>query len=230
MKNEKLAALVIEAQKGNQKALSDLIESCYNDIYYFALKTVKNEDTAADITQDSCIKIIEHLSSLKDPAAFKSWALQVTYNQCKMHFRATKDVLVDENEDGETIFDTLADDSEDAQPDKAYENAEFKQMMRDIIESLPPEQASAVMLYYYEKMSVSEIADIHGVSSGTVKSIEPGCVYCCHSEGVSPWESPGTAFEFAPGSRRLPEGECPEGAERPPWGAPLRARNDSFGR
>ena len=164
MKNKNLTPLVIEAQKGNKKALNDLIESCYNDIYYFALKTVKKEDIAADVTQDACLKIIQSLGKLQDPAAFKSWALQITYNFCAMHFRKTKDVLVDENEDGETVFDTLADDSEDAQPDKAYENAEFKQMMRDMIESLPAEQASALMLYYYEKASVKEIAEIHGVS------------------------------------------------------------------
>ena len=50
MKSENLTPLVTEAQKGNQKALNDLIESCYNDIYYFALKTVKKEDIAADVT------------------------------------------------------------------------------------------------------------------------------------------------------------------------------------
>ena len=61
MEKEKISALVAEAQKGNQKALNDLIENCYNDIYYFALKTVKNEDTAADVTQDACINIIEHI-------------------------------------------------------------------------------------------------------------------------------------------------------------------------
>ncbi len=170
MKSENLAPLAAEAKKGNQKALNDLIDSCYNDIYYFALKTVKNEEVAADVTQDACLKIIQSIDKLNDPAAFKSWALRITYNFCAMHFRATKDILVDENEDGETVFDTLADDSEDAQPDKAYENAEFKQMMRDIIESLPAEQASALMLYYYEKASVKEIAEIHGVSEGTVKS------------------------------------------------------------
>ena len=69
MAKQDLTPLVIKAQQGNKAALEDLISQCYQDIYYFAFKTVKNEDLASDITQESCMEIITTLDKLREPGA-----------------------------------------------------------------------------------------------------------------------------------------------------------------
>ena len=43
MDKSKITELVIKAQKGDKEALSELMAECYNDSYYYVLKTVKNE-------------------------------------------------------------------------------------------------------------------------------------------------------------------------------------------
>jgi RNA polymerase sigma factor (sigma-70 family) len=165
-----LTALVVRAQQGDSAAMNDLIGQCYNRLYAAAYQTVKNQDTACDVTQEACLEIMTSLEKLENPAAFMAWAQRITYHQCTRYFRQSKEILVDENEDGETIFDSLPDESEAAQIDKAYETKEFQQEMMSIINSLPPEQRSALLLHYYERLSVKQIAEIQGTTEGTVKS------------------------------------------------------------
>lgn len=167
---QKLTELVIKAQAGDQNALNDLIGACYEDLYYFAYQTVKDPDTASDIIQDSCIKIITNLDKLQSPEAFSVWARNITYNHCAMHFRKTKEVQPLETEDGESILDSLPDESEGSLPEQVVEDKEFQKTMQDMLDSLPGEQRSAMMLYYYEKLSVKQIAEVFETSEGTIKS------------------------------------------------------------
>ena len=171
MKNkQKLTELVIKAQAGDQNALNDLIGACYEDLYFFAYQTVKDPDTASDIIQDSCISIITNLSKLQSPEAFSVWVRNITYNHCAMHFRKTKEVQPLETEDGESILDSLPDESEGSLPEQVVEDKEFQKTMQDMLDSLPGEQRSAMMLYYYEKLSVKQIAEVFETSEGTIKS------------------------------------------------------------
>ncbi len=170
MDTQHLTDLILKAQQGDTNAMEALIENCYQDIYYFAFKTVKNEDIAADITQESCLEITKTLANLREPGAFSVWARRITYHQCTRYFKKTKDVIPDLNEEGESIFDSLPDETGDTEPDAVYEDKEFKMTMRALVDSLPSEQSSALLLYYYEKMSVQQIAEIQGVPDGTVKS------------------------------------------------------------
>lgn len=170
MKQEKITALVIKAQEGDNKALNKLFNEFYNEVYYFALKTVKNEDVAYDVTQEVFVEVIKTLPSLREPEAFKSWLYKVAYHQCTRYFRKKKDVLVEEDEDGNTIFDDLEDKSAEFVPDKALEQKEFRETIVSMINELSEEQRSAVMLYYFDELSIKEIAKVQCVSEGTVKS------------------------------------------------------------
>ncbi len=170
MDNNKITNLVISAQKGDSTALNELFNATYNDIYYFALKTLKSEDLACDITQDTFVAIIDNINSLNEPAAFMGWAKKIAYSKCTRYFNKKKDVLVEEDEDGNSIFDIVAEDKAEFIPDEALDQAEFKKAIHDILNILSEEQRSAVMMYYFDEMSVREIAEIQGVSEGTVKS------------------------------------------------------------
>lgn len=164
------ADLVRRAQSGDSAAFNQLFNSCYNDIYYFALKTVKKEDLAYDITQEACMDIFKNISSLQDPDMFVAWSKRITYNRCAQYFRKNQEILIDENEDGTDMFDALEDDDRDFIPDEALDREDFRKTIMDMINGLSEEQRTAVMLYYFDELSVGEIAQIQGVSEGTVKS------------------------------------------------------------
>ena len=170
MDREKLISLVQKVQGGDAEAMDALFSAYYNDVYYFALKTVKDPDIACDITQETFLEIIRTIGNLKEPAAFVTWMKQITYHQCTRHFNKKTDILVDEDEDGNSIFDTLADEREGSIPSEVVEQEEFRRTILDMIDSLTEEQRAAVILYYFDELSVGQIAAIQGVSEGTVKS------------------------------------------------------------
>lgn len=170
MERDKLIQLVSAAKSGDSSAMEGLFENFYNDVYYFALKTVKDSDLACDITQETFAVIISTLKDLKEPAAFVTWMKQVTYSQCTRYFRKKKEVLVDEDEDGATVFDTVAEDRTEFIPGEALDQEDFRKTILGMLDTLSEEQRAAVMLYYYDELSVKQIAQIQGVSEGTVKS------------------------------------------------------------
>ena len=77
---------------------------------------------------------------------------------------------IPEDEDGSSILDRMENLDETLIPDKALDDAATRQMILDLVDSLPPEQRMSVLLYYYDEMSVKEIAQAMEVSEGTVKS------------------------------------------------------------
>ena len=166
-----LTPLVVKAQAGDPDALNDLLGNCYEKLYYYAYNTVKNEDLSADVVQESCIEIMNTIKNLREPGAFMTWAGRIVAHQCTRYYRQTKDeVYLEENEDGETLLDRLPDENPGSLPEQVQEDKEFKKIMQQLLDSLPAEQRAALMLYYYENMSVGQIAEIQDVSDGTVKS------------------------------------------------------------
>ena len=133
MERNLLIDLVTRAQNGESNAMNELFSAFYNDVYYFALKTVKESDTACDITQETFMEIIRTIGALKEPAAFVTWMKQIMYHQCTRYFKKKKDVLVEEDEDGNTVFDTLADESEGSIPSEIIEKEEFRNTILGII-------------------------------------------------------------------------------------------------
>lgn len=170
MEKEQYLPLVKAVQMGDSNAANTLFGEIYNDVYYFALKTVKEQNTAEDVTQEALIEIFNNINTLKDPVAFPAWCRQITYFQCTKHFRKKKDVILDETEDGGSIFDTLEEESEEFIPDEALDKKDFKQTVMEFIDTLSEEQRVAVIMYYFDELSIAQIAEIQGVSEGTVKS------------------------------------------------------------
>ncbi len=170
MERNELIKAVTRAQGGDSDAIGELYNAFYNSVYYFAKKTVRDDDLALDITQETFMEVIRTIGSLKAPEAFSAWLRQITYHQCTRYFKKNKEVLFEEDEEGNSILDTIADESEGSVPEEVYEKAEFKEIILTMIDSLTPEQRAVVVLYYFDELPVKKIAEIQGVSEGTIKS------------------------------------------------------------
>lgn len=170
VEREKLVAMVRALQQGREDAATQIYDTFYNDIYYYILKTVNDPELAADLTQDTFMEILQTIGKLQEPAAFVTWSRQIAYHRCTAHFKKRHDLLLDENEDGVSLFDTLEEDRTEFIPDAALDQAELKQAIHDMIAALPEDQRAAILMRYFEEMSVKEIAQVQGVSEGTVKS------------------------------------------------------------
>ena len=170
MDRERLIAMVTGVQNGDDNAMTEMYTTFQDDIYYYILKTVNDSELASDLTQDTFIEILQSIGSLQEPAAFVTWSRQIAYRRCTAYFKKRHDILVDEDEDGYSIFDTVAEDRTEFIPDEALDKEDLKQTIHGIIDELPEEQRSAIMMRYFDEIPVADIAKIQGVSEGTVKS------------------------------------------------------------
>lgn len=170
VENEKLVEMVLSAQRGEEQGFADLYDTFRQDMYYFILKTVKDEDLAADLTQDTFEDILLKIHTLREPGAFVTWSRQVAYSRCTAYFRKRKELLADEDEDGYSVFDTVEEEDREFIPDAALELEELKATVYAMLDALPEDQRTAMIMRYLDEMSVSEIAEAQGTNENTVKS------------------------------------------------------------
>ena len=171
VEREQLIAMVCGVQQGEENAMALMYETFREDFYYFILKTVNSDrELAEDLTQDTFVEILEKIHMLEEPAAFVTWAKQIAYHKCTDHFKKRKELLLDENEDGSSVFDIQEEENAEFIPDEALDNKELKQTIMNMINQLPEDQRAALLLRYFNEVSVKEIAQIQNVSEGTVKS------------------------------------------------------------
>ena len=170
LEQNELIRIVTALQAGDQNAAADLYDHFQENTYFFIKTMVTDPDLAADLTQDTFLTVLEKVNTLQQPAAFPGWLRQIAYNKATNYFKKAKDLTVDESEDGYSVFDTLEEDRTEFIPDAALDQEDFKATILAMLLELPETQRSAMVLRYYEEYSVKEIAEIQGVSEGTVKS------------------------------------------------------------
>ena len=165
--------VVSRAKQGEQKAYTEIYQETYQSAYGVAFQILKNGDDAADVLQDSYITAFTKLDTLEDNSKFQGWFNRIVANNCKNLLKKKKPTLFSEltvEEDGEELEPEFVNDNESFCPDKAVEYDETKEILRNVINSLPEEQALCIMMYYVQDLSVAEIAETLGVSQNTVKS------------------------------------------------------------
>lgn len=162
------------ALKGNESAFSALYESTQRDMYYIALKYMKNEEDAMDVLQDSYIKAWQSLASLKDPASFRAWFGRIVANTAKNALAKKRPMLFSqlegENDEGEQFALDIEDEKSEFQPERSYTQKETQELVHELIDSLSDEQRLCILMYHLDDQSIKDIAETFGISENTVKS------------------------------------------------------------
>jgi RNA polymerase sigma factor (sigma-70 family) len=158
------------AAKGNQYAIEDLYRLTYNSVYKTAKVLIQDEDTVLDIVQDSYVKAFQSLDQLDSPENFRAWIKRIASNKAKDYLKKKKPILFSEmaNEDGDEI--DFLDERLDHYPELVLDRKETTRLMKQILDTLSEDQRLVIGMFYYEQMSVKEIAESLGCSENTVKS------------------------------------------------------------
>lgn len=168
--NKKLSAYVEKAQQGDREATENIIKETSDYIYYYCFMMLKKPQDAMDAVQDILIVVIEKINKVKEPKAFLGWLKTITANYCSNKVTRNNKVILSESYGEENPFDDLKDFNQQQIPEAKLDNDETRRMIQELIKALPDAQRECILMYYYQEMSVSEIADAVGVSQGTVKS------------------------------------------------------------
>ena len=127
------------------------------------MKYLKNEEDAKDCVQQVFLKVISELPKY-EVEYFKSWIYMVAKNHCLMKLRGDKNYQV---EITENLLQTEADAEEKK---KHLEKEELLTSLEDALKELNEEQRKCVHLFYLQKKTYAEVAEITGYSMLQVKS------------------------------------------------------------
>lgn len=159
------------AVRGDEAALTELYEKTYSSVYNTIKFMVRDEDAALDILQDSYVKAFRSLDTLQDPARFGAWMRRIAHNRAIDYLRQQRTVSLGSLVAGESGDEVeLEDDRTDNLPEVAIDKQETTRLLGEILDALPDDQRVCVTMYYYDQLSVREIADELGVSEATIKS------------------------------------------------------------
>lgn len=146
-----------------------------NFVYNLCLHYVLNEEDAQDITQEVFVKVHQHLHQYTAQAAsLKTWVGRITINQCLDFLKARKTKKrfgflssLFHKETNEPIEAALTPDH----PGVAAEDKESLNRLLRIIQSLPPNQQTAIILRKLEDRSQKEVAEFMNIGVKAVESL-----------------------------------------------------------
>jgi RNA polymerase sigma-70 factor (ECF subfamily) len=151
--------LVVAAQHGDREAFEVIASAVGDRIYALARLILRDADLAEDAVQEALVRTWRELPTLRDPDRFEAWVHRLTVNCCtdeaRRQRRWSAHVRV-------LRLDPAAGDDSRLLADRDQLERGFRR--------LRPEQRAVVVLHFYRRMAVPEIASLLGLPAGTVKS------------------------------------------------------------
>lgn len=165
MEKDDIKKLVLQAAQGNKAAFGALYEETGRTVYFSCLKLLGDPQLAEDITQETYLTALQKLGTLAQPENFPAWVNRIGINLCKMHFRNNSAP----EDNSEEIIEDIPD--EGLIPEEYVSNDAKRKIIMDIIDTvLTEEQRRSVILYYFDMLTVPEIAEVMNCTTGTVTS------------------------------------------------------------
>lgn len=128
----------------------------YSDMMYrVALNITRNSEDAFDVCQDVFVRLIRNRHKIKDDEHLKAWLLRATVNCAKsLCTQAYKRHCVSADELNNHIISDSTENSE----------------LFDAVIRLPEKYSTVIHLFYYEDLTIGQIADVLKITKSAVKS------------------------------------------------------------
>jgi RNA polymerase sigma-70 factor, ECF subfamily len=158
---DRLEALLQRCRAGDPEALEELIRRWERKLFYYVRRLVEHEPDAWDILQQTWMRVLKGIGGVRDPDKVVPWIYRVARNTALSHRQS---LLARERwVDREASVEELA---------KVHER-ETDWTAEDVhrgLESLSAHHRDALTLFFLDDLSIEEMAEVMGVSNGTVKS------------------------------------------------------------
>lgn len=155
-------------RKGDSSALEWLMEYYGNDIMRTSALLLKDYHLAEDVSQEVFITAFQKINQYRGDGSLRGWLLQVTVNRCrsKMRLASWKRLLFREAPGVEITAGAYMNNHRDAGSDSWA----LTLSLRETIEAMPLKYREVIVLYYYQELTIIEIAHVLGEPESTIKS------------------------------------------------------------
>lgn len=162
--------------EGDPRAFEELMRRYQRPIYNFVLRSVRDPEQAAELTQETFLRVVQRSSDFMGGSKVSTWMYTIARNLCidnsrKMVFRRHKSLDAPQggpDGEGRTMLDTVAGSSPAA--DREVIGTDLQARLVAAVDELPEEQREVFLLRELQSMAFKDIAEILGVPENTVKS------------------------------------------------------------
>lgn len=153
--------LVLKAQAGDREALDALLTRVQGPLYRYLRAVIGDGALAEDVLQEVLFRIYRKLDWLREPALFEAWAFRIASRAAFRKLAKTRRM-----KEEPLIHGVAADVA--AEPEPA--GNELLDALPAHIDALSPASRAVLTLHYSQSMTLNEVAEVLGISIGTVKS------------------------------------------------------------
>ncbi len=166
MDENQIRQLVEAVKQGDQASFETLYMVSSRAVYFICVSLLDNEEDAKDVVQEVYATAYEKIYQLNDGGKFVPWINRIAVNKCKKLLMKKTPSFVDVEDMGSQ----LTEENENFLPEEYITQKEKRKLVMDIMRnSLTDIQYKTVILYYFNGLTIDEIADIMECPQGTVK-------------------------------------------------------------
>lgn len=160
--------LIRRAQKRDQEAFAALVSEHQRYVYNLALRVLKNEEEALDLTQETFVRAWTALPNFRGQSRFRTWLYRIATNLCYNRLPNLRRSLNDLGE--EVIAEVPETNLPFDDPAHGLESRELRSYLHKAIDDLEENYRLLISLRYQNELSYEEIATMLNLPLGTVKT------------------------------------------------------------
>ena len=168
------ARLAESLRAGSEQAYEELLTRFQQSVFALAFRLLDDQADAGDVVQEVFLKVFRNIGSFRGQSSLKTWIYRITVNEAhnarRWFFRhRRREVELDnEPEEARNLKEVIPDGGRS--PFEVAFDGEQHVMIEAALERINPVFREAVVLRDITDLSYENIAEILGVSLGTVKS------------------------------------------------------------
>lgn len=173
--NEREMALIERIRCGEKELFHELIRPYERGLYMAAFAILRSPADAEEAVQEALLKAFLHLAQLRSDEKFKGWLFLIAVNESRMrrrnahgHLFESLETEAKKDDDGDFKPRQFADWREI--PSEIVETKEIRSAVLRALENLPEKYREVFVLRDMQGLSVSETANILGVSTPAIKT------------------------------------------------------------
>lgn len=174
---EELAEKVKQFQDGDESAYDDLYRNGQRFVQAEVAKYLKDQDDINEVTQKVFISVYRSLNTLKNPMTFVDWIRTIARNESLAFLKSSYkkhniewSSLSQADEDGNENDYDPADENLSYQPQAVMDTDSKREILKGFLDALPDNQRLCVSMYFFDDLSIKEIAEELSFPENTVKS------------------------------------------------------------
>ena len=158
--------LIQAAREGDQSALAALLRELQDPWFRFCVGILCNVDHARDACQETGLRFIKTIANFRGESQLQTWSMGIALNVCREMRRKNRG-LPEKAKDQVAQMQSLRIV---ASPASHSEMGDEKQKLEALLKDLPDRQRQAIVLRFYEEMSVEDTARLMDCATGTIKA------------------------------------------------------------